>query len=44
MGRRDVLIPDYRNLRAVGINMVTDHIDGTGNHNQVVGGLVTRLV
>ncbi|CDU00706.1 hypothetical protein VCR14J2_290076 [Vibrio coralliirubri] len=36
MGGRDVLIPDYRDLRAVGIYMVTDHIDGTGNYNQVV--------
>ncbi|CDT81940.1 hypothetical protein VCR15J2_690077 [Vibrio coralliirubri] len=36
MGWRDVLVLDYRHLRAMGINMVADHIDGTRNHNQVV--------
>ncbi len=33
-GWRDVLILDYRNV-ALGINMVTNHLDGTEIYNQI---------
>ncbi|CAH6854832.1 conserved hypothetical protein [Vibrio chagasii] len=36
MGWRNVPVLDNRNLRALGIDMVTNHLDGTGDHNQVV--------
>ncbi|CDT47713.1 hypothetical protein VCR20J5_320028 [Vibrio crassostreae] len=44
MGRRNVLVLDYRHLRALGVNMVTNHLDGAGDHYQVVGCLDTRLI
>ena len=33
LGRSNVPVLDYRNLRALGFYMVTNHIDGTRNYH-----------